>query len=246
MQEPKTESSTEYYYAKGQDQIGPQSLKEIQSKIHEGDIKRETRVWAKGMTDWLRAEKVGEIEMFFAELPPELDSVRQSKNSFGWKLYSSLGESYVNFCIILLAISIVPVYIQGILLEEYSSLDTFTNLPACAGAGILTVVISTIPAWFAPFSAKIIKRQMRVFLIWLFLVLMNQGYQHLMTRKMLLNTKEDWKIWHRAEHIEPMSISDIAFVLESKTIDFIDHYTVTEIKSLTPRQRSNIKEVNEW
>lgn len=241
------EKSNKYFYAKGGKQLGPLSLLEIESKIAAGEIRKDTKIWTKGMADWLDADKVEEIQLIFEEFPPETNSDRKSQISLGWRLYSYFGRNYINFCSALLAISTIAMYLQGILMEEYSSLNTFTSLPACVGAGILSVTISTIPAWFAPFNAKAIMRQMRVFVIWLLFVLINQGYEHYVTRENLLLNKDMMEIMlQNPETIQSMSISDVAYVLETNTVQFLNFYTISEIKALTEEQKKRIKETNEW
>ncbi|MDB4694386.1 DUF4339 domain-containing protein [Flavobacteriales bacterium] len=79
MQDPKRESSSKYFYAVGEEQIGPHSLAEIESKILDGEIKPETKVWTKGMADWLAAENVDAISGTFEEIPPPL-SIANSIN----------------------------------------------------------------------------------------------------------------------------------------------------------------------
>ena len=64
------ESSSKYFYAKGEEQIGPHSLQEIESKILDGEIERDTKVWTKGMSDWLGAEDISSIAGTFDEIPP--------------------------------------------------------------------------------------------------------------------------------------------------------------------------------
>ena len=102
------------------------------------------------------------------------------------------------------------------------------------------------PRWFAPLGAKTIQRQMQVFLIWLFLVLINQTYEHKVTRDMLLSTKEILELRYEPKMIESMSISDVAFLLETNTVQFLNTYTIPEIKRLDEEQRNRIRDTNNW
>jgi hypothetical protein len=73
------ESASKYFYAKGEEQIGPHSLAEIESKIRDGEIKPDTKIWTKGMADWLPAKSVKIVANLFDEIPPKISSEPLSK-----------------------------------------------------------------------------------------------------------------------------------------------------------------------
>ena len=74
------ELSLKYFYAEGEEQIGPHSLAEIESKILDGKIKPDTKVWTKGMTDWLAAESIDAISGIFEEIPPPLSRAKSTND----------------------------------------------------------------------------------------------------------------------------------------------------------------------
>ena len=74
------ELASKYFYAKGEEQTGPHSLAEIESKIRDGEIKPDTKIWTKGMADWQTAESVDDIVNIFNEIPPSLQNAAQSDN----------------------------------------------------------------------------------------------------------------------------------------------------------------------
>lgn len=56
----------QYYLHDGQNQIGPFSTEELKER----NITRETFVWKEGMTDWVKAEEMAELNGLFASIPP--------------------------------------------------------------------------------------------------------------------------------------------------------------------------------
>ncbi|MFT7605116.1 MAG: hypothetical protein ACI8VT_002709 [Saprospiraceae bacterium] len=62
----------QYYYANGDQQLGPFSFPELQSK----NLQKDTYVWYEGLTDWTRAGDLPELNVLF-EAPPEQIQTRQ-------------------------------------------------------------------------------------------------------------------------------------------------------------------------
>ena len=73
------DDSTKYFYARGEKQFGPHSIVEIESKITSGEIKPDTKIWTKGMTEWLPAKSVHRVSAVFEEIPPPIKSSPLSK-----------------------------------------------------------------------------------------------------------------------------------------------------------------------
>jgi hypothetical protein len=51
----------EWYYAVGEQQLGPISQQELQQKLSSGGLPTDTLVWKEGMGDWLAANTVSEL-----------------------------------------------------------------------------------------------------------------------------------------------------------------------------------------
>lgn len=72
-------STIKFFYARGEELIGPHSLEEIQAKILDGKIKRDTKAWTKGMADWVEAENMDVLKGTFDEVPPLLSKKNLQK-----------------------------------------------------------------------------------------------------------------------------------------------------------------------
>ncbi len=59
-----------YYVAINGESKGPFSSKEVDKMVADGDIKRDTLMWKKGLDSWVEAKKL--IEESFREVPPPL------------------------------------------------------------------------------------------------------------------------------------------------------------------------------
>lgn len=68
----------QYYYANGDQQLGPFSFQELQSKR----LSKDTYVWYEGLSDWTRAGDLPELNQLFEErptqTPPQRPTVEQS------------------------------------------------------------------------------------------------------------------------------------------------------------------------
>jgi len=57
----------QYYYANGDQQLGPFSLQELQSK----NLRKDTYVWYEGLSDWTRAGDLPELSALFEAIQPQ-------------------------------------------------------------------------------------------------------------------------------------------------------------------------------
>lgn len=61
----------EYFYADGQNHLGPFKIEELKNK----NITRETLVWCEGMSDWKKASDIVELKILFPIAPPPIKPV---------------------------------------------------------------------------------------------------------------------------------------------------------------------------
>lgn len=59
-----------YFYAKGNEQLGPLTLEELK----QADIKPNTLVWFEGLSKWEKAEGLEDLRVVFELMPPPLES----------------------------------------------------------------------------------------------------------------------------------------------------------------------------
>ena len=65
-----------YYYEENNTQKGPVSLEELKEKIN-----RKTRVWTKGLPNWIEAQNLEELKTIFnLSTPPPLNSSKKEKS----------------------------------------------------------------------------------------------------------------------------------------------------------------------
>jgi membrane protease subunit (stomatin/prohibitin family) len=69
---PLPGGAASYFIAVGGKQAGPFDLASLGTKVHEGALARNTLVWKSGMTTWVAAESVPELQGLFVEVPPPL------------------------------------------------------------------------------------------------------------------------------------------------------------------------------
>jgi membrane protease subunit (stomatin/prohibitin family) len=69
---PPIPQTLQIYVAVNGERVGPFDLTTIQQKIQSGDITRSTLVWHDPMPEWQAAEKVAQLQGYFAKLPPPL------------------------------------------------------------------------------------------------------------------------------------------------------------------------------
>ncbi|WP_133557382.1 DUF805 domain-containing protein [Algoriphagus boseongensis] len=67
-----------YFYAKGNEQVGPLTLNELR----QADIKPDTLVWFEGLSKWEKAERLEDLKGIFELMPPPLET-EVSKSSMG-------------------------------------------------------------------------------------------------------------------------------------------------------------------
>ena len=63
-----------FWAAIGGQQAGPFPEGELRQKVADGEVTRETLVWAEGMTGWAKAGEVPSLASLFAAMPPPLPS----------------------------------------------------------------------------------------------------------------------------------------------------------------------------
>jgi len=61
-----------FFLGIGGQQLGPFDVGTLQGKVHEGSLTRATLVWKQGMSSWVAAETVPELQGLFAAVPPPL------------------------------------------------------------------------------------------------------------------------------------------------------------------------------
>lgn len=59
-----------WYYVGHYGQLGPLTLEQFEALIESGVIERETYVWAQGMSDWVPAKNVPELQGAFPQVAP--------------------------------------------------------------------------------------------------------------------------------------------------------------------------------
>lgn len=59
-----------WYYVGHYGQLGPLTLDQFEELIESGVIERETYVWAEGMSDWLPAKSVPQLQRAFPQVTP--------------------------------------------------------------------------------------------------------------------------------------------------------------------------------
>lgn len=67
---PKETAVAEWYYIGHYGQLGPLTKEQIDELVEGGVIARDTYVWRTGMSDWLPAERVAELQMAFKKNEP--------------------------------------------------------------------------------------------------------------------------------------------------------------------------------
>lgn len=72
MTPPPLPTAASYFVAMNNQQAGPFDMAQLQQMVIGGQITRTTLVWKQGMQQWLAAEKVGELNNLFAQVPPPL------------------------------------------------------------------------------------------------------------------------------------------------------------------------------
>ena len=65
-------ATANYFVAIGGKQAGPFDMTALAAKAREGALARNTLVWKNGMSTWVAAESVPELQAFFLEAPPPL------------------------------------------------------------------------------------------------------------------------------------------------------------------------------
>ncbi len=61
-----------YFIALNNAQAGPFDMATLSSRVHDGTFTRNTLVWKQGMSNWVAAETVPELQALFAAVPPPL------------------------------------------------------------------------------------------------------------------------------------------------------------------------------
>jgi membrane protease subunit (stomatin/prohibitin family) len=69
---PPLPSSVQYYVGQDGQQLGPFDVANLQARLREGSLTRQTLVWKQGMAGWAAAESVPELQVLFAAVPPPL------------------------------------------------------------------------------------------------------------------------------------------------------------------------------
>ena len=76
INQPQTEQTpppvpvSKYYVAVDGDSTGPYDIKKLQEMADNGQFKKDSLVWKKGMADWVRADSVDELKDLFTDIPP--------------------------------------------------------------------------------------------------------------------------------------------------------------------------------
>lgn len=71
-QPPPIPSNNQYFVAVNGQQQGPHSLQAIQQMVTQGTFTRETMVWKQGMSGWLKAGEVPDLQGLFGSMPPPI------------------------------------------------------------------------------------------------------------------------------------------------------------------------------
>lgn len=69
---PPVPQQIQYFAAINGQQTGPFNLVELQAKIKDATINRETLIWNQSLVEWTKADKVAELSSFFTAMPPPL------------------------------------------------------------------------------------------------------------------------------------------------------------------------------
>jgi len=69
---PPLPTQMKVYVAEAGEQAGPFNRTQLEQKVEEGTLTRETLVWKQGMEDWAPAQDVPEVADLFASIPPPL------------------------------------------------------------------------------------------------------------------------------------------------------------------------------
>ena len=69
---PVNADSLEYYVAINGHQIGPFPFVDLQQRVRDGEVLRESLVWNSGLDDWTAAGQLQELNDIFDEVPPPL------------------------------------------------------------------------------------------------------------------------------------------------------------------------------
>jgi membrane protease subunit (stomatin/prohibitin family) len=72
---PPLPGTTGYFVGVGGKQLGPFDLTTLTAQAREGTLTRSTLVWKQGMSQWVAAETVPELQGLFAAVPPPLPSL---------------------------------------------------------------------------------------------------------------------------------------------------------------------------
>lgn len=69
-QTPPPVPVSKYYIAVDGNSTGPYDVKKLQEMADNGQLKKDSLVWKKGMADWVRADSVEELKDLFTDIPP--------------------------------------------------------------------------------------------------------------------------------------------------------------------------------
>jgi len=69
-QTPPPVPVSKYYVAVDGNSTGPYDVKKLQEMADNGQLKKDSLVWKKGMADWVRADSVEELKDLFTDIPP--------------------------------------------------------------------------------------------------------------------------------------------------------------------------------
>jgi membrane protease subunit (stomatin/prohibitin family) len=69
---PPLPATGSYFIALNNTQAGPFDMATLGSRVHDGSFTRSTLVWKQGMSNWVAAETVPELQALFAAVPPPL------------------------------------------------------------------------------------------------------------------------------------------------------------------------------
>jgi hypothetical protein len=72
MTPPPLPTASAFFAAINNQQAGPFDLDQLQQMIGSGQITRATLVWRPGMSQWIAAGEVGELNNLFVQMPPPL------------------------------------------------------------------------------------------------------------------------------------------------------------------------------
>ena len=69
---PPVPTAAGYFVAINNQQAGPFDMSALQQKVRDGSLTRSSLVWKQGMSGWVAADTVPELQSLFAALPPPL------------------------------------------------------------------------------------------------------------------------------------------------------------------------------